>query len=217
MRLAILGATGKSGQALVDQALAAGHKVTALARTPAALPPRAGLVVVEGDARDAAALGKALHGCDAVISLLGNFNRKPNTDVSDATLRLCEVASAAGPKRIVVVTTIGVGDSFAPLKSRVFKLIIRFVAKEIWRDRERQEQVVRDSGLDWTIIRPGGLTDIPATGLPATGRWTLIGGGAVQPKKVSIARADLAAALLAATNDPALIGQTRCIFTEATA
>ena len=212
MRLAILGATGKSGQALVDQALAAGHKVTALARTPAALPPRSGLVVVEGDARDAAALGKALHGCDAVISLLGNFNRKPNTDVSDATRTLCEVASTGGPKRIVVVTTIGVGDSFAPLKSRMFKLIIRFVAKEIWLDRERQEQVVRDSGLDWTIIRPGGLTEVAATG-----RWTLISGGAVQPKKVSIARADLAAALLAATNDPALIGQTRCIFTEATA
>lgn len=212
MRLAVFGATGKTGKALVAQALAAGHDVSALVRDPAKITPRDGLRLETGAAADAAAVANTLAGCDAAISLLGNFNRKPNTEMSDATRTIVAAMGAHGPRRLVVVTTIGVGDSFAPLRSLMFKGIIRFVAKEIWRDRERQEAVVRDSALDWTIVRPGGLTD-----KPATGRWTLIDGGGAQPKKVSITREDLAAALLTVVADPALSRQTRCIFTESTA
>ena len=211
MKLAIFGATGKSGQALVAQALAAGHEVRALARTPAKLGSQAGLSIMAGDAADVAAVRETLAGCDAAISLLGNFNRKPNTEVSDATRTIVSVMEAQGPRRLVVVTTIGTGDSFAPLRSPLFKLIIRFVAKEIWRDRERQEAVVRASVINWTIVRPGGLTDGTATG-----RWTLTDSGAAQPRKVSIARADLSAALLETVVDPMLTRQTRCIFTDAT-
>lgn len=211
MKLAVFGATGKSGQALVAQALAAGHEVRALARTPAKLDSQAGLSIVAGDAADAAAVRETLAGCVAAISLLGNFNRKPNTEVSDATRMIVSVMEAQGPRRLVVVTTIGTGDSFAPLRSPLFKLIIRFVVKEIWRDRERQEAVVRASTIDWTIVRPGGLTDGTATG-----RWTLIDSGAAQPRKVSIARADLSTALLETVVDPMLTRQTRCIFTDAT-
>ena len=211
MKLAIFGATGKSGQALVAQALAAGHEVRALARTPAKLGSQPGLSIMAGDAADVAAVRETLAGCDAAISLLGNFNRKPNTEVSDATRTIVSVMEAHGPRRLVVVTTIGTGDSFAPLRSPLFKLIIRFVAKEIWRDRERQEAVVRASVINWTIVRPGGLTDGTATG-----RWTLTDSGAAQPRKVSIARADLSAALLETVVDPMLTRQTRCIFTDAT-
>ena len=211
MKLAIFGATGKSGQALVAQALAAGHEVRALARTPAKLDAQAGLSIVAGNAADAAAVRETLVGCDAAISLLGNFNRKPNSEVSEATRTIVSVMEAQGPRRLVVVTTIGTGDSFAPLRSPLFKLIIRFVAKEIWRDRERQEAVVRASVINWTIVRPGGLTDGTATG-----RWTLTDSGAAQPRKVSIARADLSAALLETVVDPMLTRQTRCIFTDAT-
>ena len=211
MKLAIFGATGKSGQALVAQALAAGHEVRALARTPAKLGSQPGLSIMAGDAADVAAVRETLAGCDAAISLLGNFNRKPNTEVSDATRTIVSVMEAQGPRRLVVVTTIGTGDSFAPLRSPLFKLIIRFVAKEIWRDRERQEAVVRASVINWTIVRPGGLTDGTATG-----RWTLTDSGAAQPRKVSIARADLSAALLETVVDPMLTRQTRCIFTDAT-
>ena len=211
MKLAIFGATGKSGQALVGQALRAGHELTALARTPEKLEARAGLTTIQGDARDPDACARTISGSDAVISLLGNFNRKANTEVSDATRAIVEAMRASGCQRIVVVTTIGVGDSFVPLRSFVFKAVIRFVAKEIWRDRERQEAAVRDSRLEWTIVRPGGLTDGDATG-----RWTLIEGGAPQPKKVSIARADLAAALLDIVVDATLALQTRCIFNPST-
>ena len=191
--------------------MAAGHEVRALARTPAKLGSQAGLSIVAGDAADVAAVRETLVGCDAAISLLGNFNRKPNSEVSEATRTIVSVMEAQGPRRLVVVTTIGTGDSFAPLRSPLFKLIIRFVAKEIWRDRERQEAVVRASVINWTIVRPGGLTDGTATG-----RWTLTDSGAAQPRKVSIARADLSAALLETVVDPMLTRQTRCIFTDAT-
>ncbi len=208
MKLAVFGATGKSGQALVAQALAGGHEVVALARDPSKLAPRDRLTVVRGDARDGAPVRETLDNCDAAVSLLGNFNRQPNTEVSDMTRTICAAMAEVQVRRLVVVTTIGVGDSFGPLRSIVFKAVIRFVAKEIWRDRERQEAVVRDSGLDWTIVRPGGLTD----GAP-TGRWTLIDGGGAQPKKVSIARADLVTALLEIVGDVSLIARTRCILT----
>jgi len=209
MKIAVFGATGKTGQALVTQALAAGHEVAALVRDPAKLDPRAGLTIVVGDAGDSAAVTEVLAGSDAAISLLGNFNRKPNTEVSDATRILLAAAAERGVRRIVVTTTIGTGGSFRQLKSWPFKLIIRTVAREIWRDRERQEAVVFASALDWTVVRPGGLTD-----QPATGRWTLVGGDDPQPKKVSITRADVAAALLQVAADPATIRKTLCLFTE---
>jgi putative NADH-flavin reductase len=210
MRLAVFGATGKTGQALVEQALAGGHAVTALVRDPAKLAARDRLTLVQGDVADAAAVAKTVAGTDAAISLLGNFNRKPNTEMSDATRTLCAAMTANGPKRLVVVTTIGVGDSYRQLRSFVFKMIIRFVAKEIWADRERQEAVVQASGLDWTIVRPGGLRDEDPMG-----RWTLVDGGAPQPKKVAIARGDVASALLAVVADPAAKGRTYCLFNDA--
>ena len=211
MKLAIFGGTGKNGRALVDLALTQGHTVRALARTPLALVQRAGLTVAEGSASVKSAVAETVSGCDAAISLLGSFDRKPNTEISNATRTICAVLSEHGPRRLSVVTTIGTGDSFVHLRSIPFKLFIRLVAKETWRDRECQETVVRQSALKWTVIRPGGLTD-----RAATGRWTLIGSGEPQPKRVSIARADLAAALLPMVTDTAIVGQTRRIFTDAT-
>lgn len=209
MRIALFGATGTTGQAFLDAALTAGHEIVALVRDPAKLAPRDGLVIVSGDARDPGAVRRTVEGAGAVVSLLGSFNRKPNTEVSDATQHIAAAMREAGVDRLVVCSTIGVGDSFAPLRSRLFKLIIRTLARQIWADRERQERIVRGSGLDWTIIRPGGLRDTPATG-----RWTLIGSGDPQPPKVAIARADLAACLLATVDDPALSRRTVCLFTE---
>lgn len=208
MRLALFGATGKTGRLLVDRALAEGHEVAALVRDPAKLPPRTGLRVEKGDARERPAAARTLQGADAAILLLGNFNRRPNSEISDATRTICDAMAGEGPRRLVAVTTIGVGDSLAPMKSLLFKLVIRTFARHIWADRARQEEVVRASGLDWTIVRPGGLTD----GRP-TGRWRAIGGGDPQPAKVEIARADLAAFLLGAVDDRALVGRTLCLFT----
>jgi len=208
VKIALFGATGKTGRLFLERALAAGHSITALVRDPAKVTPQEGVTVIPGDARDESAVARALDGADAAVSLLGSFNRKPNTEVSDATRAICDAMTARGPERLVVVTTIGVGDSFAALRSRLFKLVIRTVARHIWADRARQEAVVQTSRLDWTIVRPGGLRDTPATG-----RWRAIGSGDPQPAKVAVARADLAAYLLEAIDQPALRRRTVCLFT----
>jgi putative NADH-flavin reductase len=207
MKIALFGATGATGLCVIDQALAAGHSVTALVRDPTKLPARDGLSIVQGHAQDAAAVGKVIAGADVVLSTLGNFNRKPNTEMSDATRVITQAMAGQGVRRLIVVTTIGVGDSFKPLRSLIFKLVIRTFAREIWRDRERQEAVIRASGLDWTIVRPGGLRN-----QPGQARYQVIDGGGVQPKKVAIARADVAHFLLAAAADPAMVGRTVCLF-----
>ncbi|MEM6833137.1 MAG: NAD(P)-binding oxidoreductase [Pseudomonadota bacterium] len=208
MNIALFGATGGTGRAIIEQALAAGHSIHALVRDPLKLENADGVTVTQGDARDAAAVRTVLAGADVAISTLGNFNRKPNTDVSDATKTLVAAMVEVGPKRLVVVSTIGVGDSLKQLKSFVFKhIIIGMVAKNIWKDRERQEAVITASGLDWTIARPGGLKDGPKTGA-----YHVIGGGDPQPKKIMINRADVADYCLKAAGDDAAIGKTVCLF-----
>jgi uncharacterized protein YbjT (DUF2867 family) len=207
MHLAVFGGGGRTGALLLEQALAAGHSVAALARSPAALAARPGLTVIAGDAREPGPVAATLTGAEATICLIGVMNRKPHTDVSDATRVILAQCEAAGVRRAVFVTTIGTGDSFAPMRSVPFKLIIRTVARQIWADRERQEALIRASALDWTIVRPGGLRDGPATGgvivAPSNGPF---------PKKIALTRADVAAFCLHAVAGPDLIRRTVCIY-----
>lgn len=208
MKIALFGATGGTGKALIEQALANGHSVAALVRDPAKYTGPDVVSIVEGDARDSAAVSQVLGGADVAISTLGNFNRKPNTEVSDATKTVIAAMEAGGLQRLVVVSTIGVGDSFKPLRSFMFKrVVIGLVAKEIWKDRERQEDVIRASNLDWTIARPGGLTDDPFTG-----DYQVVGGGDPQPKKISIPRADVADFCLKAASDDIYNRRTVSLF-----
>ncbi|MEM6683153.1 MAG: SDR family oxidoreductase [Pseudomonadota bacterium] len=208
MRIALFGATGGTGKAFITQALGAGHSITALVRDPSKLEDAGGITVVEGDARDPEAVARTLEGADAAVSTLGNFNREPNTEISDATQVIIEAMQASGPTRFIVVTTIGVGDSYRPLRSFLFKyLVIGLVARNIWKDREVQETKIMGSGLDWTIARPGGLKNDPGTG-----QYQVIPGGGPQPKKISIAREDVADYCLKALSDDAVIKQTVCLF-----
>lgn len=208
MKIALFGATGRTGRLVLDQALAAGHTVTALARTPDALPAHERLSVVKGGMHDGAAIDQVVAGADAAISCLGTVNRKPNTELSDATRLILARLAAAGVERSVWVTSIGCGDSLPQLRSFVFReLIVKRLAKNIWADKDRQEAAIAESAGAWTIVRPGGLTD-----KEPTGAWTVIGGGDAQPTRIMIPRADLAAMLLAAAQDPALARKTVCVF-----
>jgi len=208
IKIALFGATGGTGKAVIRQGLAAGHSITALVRDPSKLESAEGITVVEGDARDSDTVVKTLADADVVISTLGNFNRKPNTEISDATQVLIEAMQAHGPQRLVVVSTIGVGDSYRPLRSFMFKyVIIGMVAKNIWKDRERQETKLMGSGLDWTLVRPGGLKDDPGTG-----NYQVVSGGAPQPKKITISREDVADFCLKAATDDSYIKRAVCVF-----
>lgn len=195
MHVAVFGATGGTGRQVVQQALAAGHRVTALVRNPDRLGIRHDdLTVVVGDVLDADKVTQTLAGADAVVISLGNTANNPDYIVSQGTQVIVDAMKRLGrPKRIVVVSSLGVGES----KDQVpfaFKMLMKTVLKKPMEDKERQEAIIKGSGLDWTIVRPGGLTDGPATGRYKAG---------LDPKIVAgqVSRADVAAFVLQQLTD----------------
>jgi len=191
-KLTIFGATGKTGRLLCEGALAQSHAVTAFVREPAKLGGLAGRVdIVTGQLDDGPAIARAIAGADAVVSALGTVDRKPNTVLSDATGRIVQAMQAQGGVRFAAITSLGCGSSRTQVNSRLMRLLIKTLAKEIWADKDRQEDVIRASSLDYLIVRPGGLTD-----KPARGEWTELRAGESHKGSQMIARADVAAYIL---------------------
>ncbi|MDX2017545.1 MAG: NAD(P)H-binding protein [Planctomycetota bacterium] len=170
MRLSILGAAGKVGRLTVAEALARGHHVRALARTPARIPLTPGpgsLERVAGDVLDPSAVERAVAGADAVVCTFGapltweTITREP-TICERGTRTALEAMARAGVDRLICMTAIGLGESRT--RGRwVFRSIIRpLLLGRIYADRERQERLVRASGVRWSLVRPAELTDAPA-------------------------------------------------------
>jgi uncharacterized protein YbjT (DUF2867 family) len=157
MNLTVLGAAGATGVQVVEQALATGHQVTALARSAASLTlTKPNLHVVQGDAIDRAVVSQAFKGADAVISVLGA--RGPV--IAEATRAVVAAAEQAGPDRIVMLS------SFAVARNRlkpVSKLVTRMAMGSQIKDKIAGEEVLRASGLDWTIVYATLLTNGPKT------------------------------------------------------
>ena len=163
MRVAVFGATGRTGREVVARARAAGMDVTAYARDPARLgPPADGVRVVEGALDDDARIAEALAGCDAAVCALG-VGRPLRTDpaVVDGVRRIVAAMEAAGVRRLVYLSFVGVRESRAR-SGPVIRLVLSRVVRNEAADHERKEAVVRASGLDWTIVRPPLLTSGPA-------------------------------------------------------
>lgn len=205
MKIAVFGATGGTGRQVVEQALAAGNQVTALVRNPARLTlANANLTVVTGNVLDAANVEETLQGADAVVVSLGNTDSNPDTIVSQGTQVIVAAVQRMGaPRRIVVVSSLGVGES----KDQVpfaFKLLMKSVLRKPMEDKERQEALVKASALDWTIVRPGGLTNGPATGRYQSGLDPKISAG-------QVSRADVAAFVLKQLTDSTYLHQAPAI------
>ncbi|HZG02688.1 MAG TPA: SDR family oxidoreductase [Streptomyces sp.] len=210
MRLTVLGATGGTGRQLVRQALDAGHEVTAVVRDPArlAVPPEGAgaLEVVTADVTDAGALRPAVAGRDAVLSALGanGVKQARSTAIASRGTRAALAAmEATGVRRLVVVSAAPVGPvpEGENLTGRLAFAVVRRVLGAVYEDLARMEEALRGSSAEWTVLRPPRLLDGPLTG-----RYERVLGGAV-PRRHSIARADLAHAMLAVLDDPATAGQ----------
>src|SRR5713101_8900516 len=191
MNLVVLGATGGTGRLVVEQALAAGHTVTALVRSPERLTLRnPNLHVIAGQATDPSAVSRALDGADALISTLGGTG----SVISDATQAIVDAAPRAGVSRVVVLSSFLVErDRLDP----VTRLLTGLAMGSMIRDKSAGEKALRDSDLDWTIVYASGLTDGPASGsvvvLTEGSKWSL---------SHKIARADVAAWLVQAAISP---------------
>lgn len=200
MRITVLGATGSVGRHILDQAVAGGHEVTALVRDPARLPARAGLTVVTGDAREPADVVRAVTGADAVVVALGAGRAAGVRETGTRTA--IEAMRACGVRRLVCLSTLGAGDSRANLNFVWKYVMFGLLLRGAYADHQRQEEVVRASGLDWTLIRPSAYTDGPRTGDYRYGFGFEATGLTLQ-----VSRADVAEAILRAVSDADRIGR----------
>jgi uncharacterized protein YbjT (DUF2867 family) len=158
MNLLVLAANGRSGRLVVEQALAAGHTVTALVRSPEKLTiGNASLRVVVGDATDESAVADAMEGVDAVISTLGGTG----SVIADSTRAIVAAARRTGVRRVLVLSSFAVERDRLNAPSR---LLTGIAMGAIVKDKTAGEQVLRASDLDWTIVYASLLTDGPATG-----------------------------------------------------
>jgi uncharacterized protein YbjT (DUF2867 family) len=164
MQIAILGGTGGVGGHVLNWALDAGHPVRALARLPGALPPRPGLTVIRGDALDDAAVTETIAGADAVVSALGPRGAKSPSLLAGAAANAVAAMDKTGARRLVCVSAAGAYINGDPDTGWLIKTVLPRVFAKQFADTRQMENVIRGSGLDWTIVRPVRLVNRPGTG-----------------------------------------------------
>jgi putative NADH-flavin reductase len=207
-KVLIIGASRGIGLETVKAALRNGHKVRALARSAAGIPiENAALEKISGNALESDTIRNALEGVDVVIQTLGvdislRAIVQPTTLFSRSTRILVDAMKAAGVNRLVAVTGLGAGDSRGHGGILYDGVVFPLLLKRVYDDKDVQEWIIRSSGLDWTIVRPGLLTSGPATGryrvlrVPQEWRFGVI------------SRADVADFLVRQVDDRTFIGAT---------
>jgi putative NADH-flavin reductase len=207
MKLTIFGATGRTGHLLVEQALAAGHEVTAFARNPAKLGvTNDRLRVVQGDLTDAAQIEAAIRGANAVLSVLGPSNNQATHTISRGMDLILAAMKQTGVRRLIMSAGAGVRDpqDKPGAIDSVFGALLKVTARNVYEDMVQAVAKVRASDLDWTVVRVPMLTDDPAKGKLKIGYL----GSGVSPR---ISRADMAEFILKQAGDRAYLHQAPVI------
>lgn len=167
MKVVVFGASGGTGIKIVEQALAAGHVVTAFVRNPAKLAlQHANLTFCQGDVTDANAVAFAVAGQDAVLSALGPARPPVPGMMETAARNIVAAMTKQGVRRLISTTGAGVRDPQDRPKpvDHLMKGLLTLVAGAVLRDSAANVAVIRGSDLDWTIVRFPRLTDGPHTG-----------------------------------------------------
>lgn len=170
MKVLVIGGTRGVGKAVVLAAHFAGHTLTVMARRAAGFASSVnGVRMVMGDAADATDVERATAGQDAVVWTVGvGPSRRPVQVFSRGTQFLLAAMGRHNVRRLICVTGIGAGDSKGHGGFLYDRILQPMFMKSIYDDKDRQEAQIRDSALDWTIVRPASLTNGPATGLYQT-------------------------------------------------
>jgi putative NADH-flavin reductase len=168
MRIAIFGANGQTGRLATRRALDAGHTTVAVTRRPADFPfTDPALTIAGADVHDADAVTDIVADANAVLSTLGvPFTREPVSTYSRGTANIVAAMQSSGVTRLVVVSSTGAhpapGRIGTPFALRLFEPVItKTIGKTVYDDIRLMESVVHGSDLDWTIVRPSGLFDLP--------------------------------------------------------
>ena len=204
MKLLIFGATGSIGRQVVEQALEQGHTVTAFARTPATLNiqhPK--LKLFQGDVMNLPSVEQAMQGQEAVVCVLGSGKTLTGTIRSEGTRQIIQAMEQAGIRRLICQSTLGAGDSWGNLNFYWKYVMFGFLLRQVFADHEQQERYVRQSHLDWTIVRPGAFVEGCRTGqyrhgFPSNDKTS----------QLKITRADVADFILKQLTTDAYLGKT---------
>lgn len=183
MKIAVFGASGRTGLELVFQALNQGHEVNAFTRKAGKVTiTHKNIRILQGELSDAVKVRQAIEGCDVVMSTLGMDKNKKSTALSEGTAGILKAMELCGVKRLICMSSAGVlGNDGGFWFGRV---IVPLFLRHVMEDKKRQVEVIRNSHAEWVIIRPSGLTDSPKTG-----RYRI---SQVRPSSWSIPRADVA-------------------------
>lgn len=215
MKLTIVAATGGVGQQALEQAVGAGHEVTAVVRNPGKLTRDVRVVTTDLVAADKSALESAIHGTDAVLSALGPRSASETGVVSRGTRAVVEAMKATDARRIVVISAAPIstvsspgrpspprydpGDGF--FMRHLLSPLTKAALHRPYADLALMEDVLKESDLDWTVVRPPRLTDGPPRGMYRTALGRNLRHG------LTISRADVADLMLGVLDRPETIGQ----------
>jgi putative NADH-flavin reductase len=210
MKLTIVGATGRIGRHVLEQAQRAGHDVTAVVRDPGRLSEDVLAVEADLDAPDPAALEFAVEGADAVLSCLGPRTMAEVGIASLGTGAIVRAMQTTAARRIVVVSAAPVGTVPSPdrptppkhdpgdgfFMRHLLSPVVNAVFRKAYADLALMEDIVRESGLDWTVVRPPRLTNGPLTGTYRTAYGRNLRRGLL------VSRADVAHLMLRVVEQP---------------
>ena len=207
MKIIVFGSTGGTGIELIKQALKQGHEVTAFVRNASKVPfSDPAVKLIEGDALDLKSIQTAIGSNQAAISVLGvRLGQAPGKVRSEGTRNIVTALSSTNVRRFVTVSTVGVGDSFNRLSFFARILLPKFIGAARLNEAGRQEEIIRQSSLDWTILRPTRLVDSDVVGKYQIANNLRTG------MSSKLSRADLAAALLVQLETEDFLRQTLTI------
>ena len=196
MKLLLFGATGGTGKHVVQQALNNGHSITAFVRNPSKLSLSDPMLeIVAGDILRPATIDAVMPGHDAVLCCIGAPANKAFTLRSEGTRNILASMKKFGVERFICLTSLGFDDSEIVLSNTSFmfrKIIVPLLLKTTFAEHSVQEKYIKQSDLNWTIVRPGNMTNTVVTGNYKHGFSY-----ADKSVKVKIARADVAHFMLA--------------------
>ncbi len=197
----VVGATGRTGRLIVEELVSRGFQVRAVVRsvTGASFLRREGVEVVEGDLTSVSSLSRVMEGAHYAISALGSkkpFSKRENYSVDNmGNQNVARAAQAQGIRHLVVVSSIGVGDS-----RRAIPFFFRLLMGPVLRMKEKSEEFIRTCGIPYTIIRPGGLKDAGLSGGVVFGEGGKISG--------SVSRRQVAMVCVDALTKPSMKNRT---------
>lgn len=201
MKVAVFGGTGSVGCHVVQALLEQGAKVTVLTRDAARLPASCdGAEVVTGDVTDSIAVRATLQGQDLVMCLLGAPLMDKSRIRTRGTAVIVREMQAMGLERIICLSSYGAGESWSILP-RLYRWVLGpLLLRRMLKDHTGQEAILKQSGLDWTVVRPTNLAEIHSDRVDT--------GAVPQAPSTSLAfkvsRASVAAFLMKQIGDPSL-------------